>query len=83
MMRTGLDMQTIASDKCELDFSGTKYQCRLNSISSSGARVNCLGFLQETRRGDKAVLHLHAETNEIACRVTHITAAEIELRFGD
>ena len=76
-------MRTIASDDCGLDFSGTKYQCRLNSISSSGARVNCLGFLQETRQGDKAVLHLDAETNEIACRVTHITAAKIQLRFGD
>lgn len=83
MMRAGRDMQTVASDKCELDLSGTTYQCRLNSISSSGARVNCLGFLQETLQGDKAVLHLDAETNEIACRVTHITAAEIELRFGD
>jgi len=77
-------MRTIASGKCELDFSGTRYQCRLDSISSSGAQVNCLGFLRETRRGDKAVLHLPAETSEeIACRVTHISAAKIQLRFVD
>ena len=80
-MRTGFDMRTIAGDQCELDLNGTRHQCRLNGISSSGARVNCLGFLQETRRGDKTVLHLHAEKNEITCRVTDITAAKIQLRF--
>ena len=84
MMRTGLDRRTIASGECELDFSGTRYQCRLNSISSSGARVNCLGFLRETLRGDKAVLHLPTEASEeIASRVTHIAAAKIRLRFVD
>jgi hypothetical protein len=82
-MRTGLDMRTIARGKCELDLSGYKHQCRLDSISSSGALVNCLGFLQETFPGDKAVLHLNAETEEIACRVTHIAAAKIQLLFVD
>jgi hypothetical protein len=82
-MRTGLDMRTIATGKCELDLRGYKHQCRLDSLSSSGAQVNCLGFLQETFRGDKAVLHLDAETSEIACRVTHIAAAKIQLQFVD
>jgi hypothetical protein len=77
-------MRTIDSGKCELDFSGTRYQCRLDTISSSGARVNCLGFLRETLRGDRAVLHLPTGTSEeIACRVTHIEAAKIQLRFVD
>jgi hypothetical protein len=83
MMRTEFNMRTITSDQCELDLNGTRHQCRLNGISSSGARVNCLGFLQETRRGDKTVLHLHADTNEITCRVTDITGAKIQLRFVD
>ena len=82
MMRTGLNMRTISSGRCEVDLSGTTYQCRLDSISASGARVNCLGFLQETHLGDKAVLHLHAEMGEIACRVTEIAAAKIRLRFS-
>jgi primosomal replication protein N len=76
-------MRTIAGDQCELDLNGTRHQCRLNDISSSGARVNCLGFLQETRRGDTTVLHLHAETNGVTCRVTDITGAKIHLRFID
>ena len=83
MMRTEHDMRTIASGKCELDIGGTLHECRLDSISSSGARVNCLGFLKETRRGDKTVLHLQAEGSEIACRVTRIAAGKIELQFMD
>ena len=82
MMRPGLDMRTVAGGKCELEFSDTRYQCRLDSISSSGARVNCLGFLDETQRGDKAVLHLH-QTNALACRIKHIAGASIQLRFID
>ena len=83
MMRTGLDMRNISSSRCELDLSGSRYQCRLDSISSSGARVNCLGFLRETQRGDKGVLHLPVETGDKACRVTQIEAAKIQLRFVD
>jgi hypothetical protein len=83
MMRRELDMRTIASGRCELDLSGTKYECRLDGISSSTARLNCFGFLRETLPGDEAVLHLDAETSEIACRVTHIAAAKIQLRFVD
>lgn len=81
MRKTGLNMQTIASGKCELDLSGTTYQCRLDSVSAFGARLNCLGFLQETHQGDSGVLHLHAEPSAIDCRVTHIAAAKIRLRF--
>jgi len=82
-MRRGVDMGTVSSGRCELDLSGSRYQCRLDNISASGARVNCLGFLRETQRGDKGVLHLKAGTGDIACRVTQIAAAKIQLRFVD
>jgi PilZ domain-containing protein len=80
-MRTEHAMRTIASGKCELDIDGTLHECRLDSISSTGARLNCLGFLRETRKGDKTVLRLEAEANEIDCRVTRIAAGKIQLRF--
>ena len=83
MMRTGLDVHAIASGEIELDFSGSRHQCRLDSISPSGAAVNCLGFLRETRRGDRVVLHLGAGTGDIACKVTAIAAAKIRLQFVD
>ena len=81
-MRTELDMRTIPSGKCELDLRGTRHECRLDSISATGAQVNCLGFLQESHQGDKALLHLHFEPGELACRVTHIAGAKIRLRFA-
>lgn len=81
MMKRGLDKKNISSSRCELDLSGSRYHCRLDEISAAGARVNCLGFLRETQRGDKGVLHLQAEKGDIACRVAQIEAAKIQLRF--
>jgi hypothetical protein len=65
---------------CEVELSGSRYQCRLDSMSSAGARVICLGFLRETLRGDRALLHLPA-AGDIPCRVADIAAAKIKLRF--
>jgi len=80
-MKTGPNMRTITDSRCELDFSGTRYQCRLDDISSTGARLNCLGFLHEINRGDKVVLHLQTDTSNISCRIADIAAAKINLRF--
>lgn len=80
MMKLGFDMQTIPSGKCELDLRGTRHECRLDSISAAGVRVNCLGFLQESQRGDAALLHLHFAPGELACRITQIAGARIRLR---
>lgn len=76
-----LDIHSIDLGNCELDCSGSRHLCRIDRITSSGAAVNCLGFLRETRRGDKVVLHLGAEAGAIACRVTNIAAARIRLQF--
>lgn len=82
-MRKRLDIHSIDIGKCELDCTGSRHLCRIDRITSSGAAVNCLGFLRETRRGDRVVLHTGAATGAIACRVTAIAGAKIRLRFVD
>lgn len=71
------------SEECGIELSGFKHQCRLENISSSGAMVNCTGFLQETWPGDNCSLHLHHPEEEITCRVIHISASKIGLQFLD
>jgi len=69
--------------KTELDCSGSRHLCRVDRITSSGAALNCLGFLRDTRPGDRVVLHASAEAGDIACRVTAIAAGKIRLRFEE
>ncbi len=83
MTDTRHDKRIYSSEKCELDLAGSVHQCRINNISSAGALVNCLGFLREAWPGDKGVLHLHDQSGEHACHVSHIAAAKIGLRFDD
>lgn len=83
MMKNRLDLRSMHIGKCELDCSGYRHLCRIDSITSSGAAVNCLGFLRETRRGDRVVLHTGEEAGAIPCRVTAIRAGKIRLRFVD
>jgi len=68
--------------RCELELGGYRHQCRLDRLSASGAQLTCLGFLHETLRGDKAVLHLKAEPESITCLVGQIAASKIQLQFG-
>jgi hypothetical protein len=81
MINTRQETRTISSEKCEIKKGGSVYECRLEDISSSGAKVTCFGFLQETWPGDKCVLHLYDES-DIPCQVKHIAASNIGLRFA-
>jgi len=83
MMKKRLDLHSVEIGKTELDCDGYRHLCRIDRITSSGAAVNCLGFLRETRPGDRVVLHTGAETGAIPCRVTAIAAGKIRLRFVD
>ena len=76
-------LRTTSSQDCEFELSGSSYQCRLDNISSSGAEVKCLGFLQESWPGDKGVLHLHDHEGEVACHITRISSSKISLRFDN
>lgn len=76
-------LRTTSSQDCELELSGSSYQCRLDNISSSGAEVKCRGFLQESWPGDKGVLHLHDHDGEVACHITRISSSKISLRFDN
>jgi len=80
MMKTELKMQSLRGSSCELDLGSSRHQCRLDSISPAGARVICLGFLRETLRGDKGLLHLPADP-DMVCTVADIAEAKIKLRF--
>ena len=66
---------------CMVSLHGTRHACILENINSSGARVKCSGFLQETWPGDECLLHLRNGAGELKCRVTGITASTIELQF--
>ncbi len=81
MARRWVGKLKIPGSRCLLDSGSLRYQCRLDSITPSGAIVNCLGFLRETERGDKVLLHLQSDDGDIPCRVTQIAAAKIQLRF--
>lgn len=70
-----------SSDRCELELGGSSYLCRLDEISSSGAEINCTGFLQESWPGDKGVLHLQDHEGEVVCHITRIASSKISLRF--
>ena len=83
MMRKRLDLSSVEIGKTELDCSGSRHLCRIDSITSSGAAVNCLGFLRDTRPGDRVVLHAGAEAGDIACRVTAIAGGKIRLWFEE
>jgi hypothetical protein len=67
--------------KCEVELGGYRHECRLDSISRSGAEVNCTGFLRETGRGAACVLHLQDDARQKQCRVTDIAAGKLHLRF--
>jgi hypothetical protein len=67
--------------KCEVELNGYRHECRLDSISRSGAEVNCTGFLRETGRGAACVLHLQDDARQKQCRVTDIAAGKLHLRF--
>jgi hypothetical protein len=67
--------------KCEIELGGYRHECRLDSISRSGADVNCTGFLRETSRGDACVLHLQDDARQKQCRVMDIAAGKLHLRF--
>lgn len=83
MMTTRQKRRSTRSDECTIELSGYTHECRLENYSSSGALVNCGGFLQETWPGDKCALHLHNERRDIRCKVTHIAASKIGLQFTD
>jgi len=83
MMRKRLDLHSVEIGKSELDCSGSRHLCRIDSITSTGAAVNCLGFLRYTSPGDRVVLHTGAEAGDIACRVTAIAGGKIRLRFEE
>ncbi len=73
--------RTGSSETCTLDLGSSRYRCRLSNISSSGALVTCVGFLQELWPGDKGVLRLDDRSDELACRITRIASSRIGLRF--
>jgi hypothetical protein len=77
------DMRVNSSEKCELNLDGSRYQCRITNISSSGAMVNCIGFLREIWPGDRGVLLLPDQAANHGCHITHIAAAKIGLHFDD
>jgi len=83
MTKTQIDTKTLVGSSCTLDLGSSHHECRLDRLSTAGARVICLGFLRETLRGDRAVLHLQSESGDIACKVADIAAAKIKLRFVD
>ena len=70
-----------AQGKCEVELGGYRHECRLDSISRSGAEVNCTGFLRETSRGAAGVLHLQDDARLKQCRVIDIAAGKLQLRF--
>jgi hypothetical protein len=67
--------------KCEVELGGYRHECRLDSISRSGAEVNCTGFLRETSRGAACVLHLQDDARQKHCRVIDIAAGKLHLQF--
>ena len=73
------DMQTNSGENCELDLDGSIHQCRIDTISSSGASINCLGFLGESWPGDRCVVR--DQSGEHPCHIAQIAAANIRLRF--
>ena len=81
MINTRQETRTISSEKCEIKNGASVYECRLEDISSSGAKVTCFGFLQEIWPGDKCILHLY-DGNDIPCQVKHIAASNMGLRFA-
>ena len=81
MADTRTDSRTGSSEKCVIYLGGSRYQCRVGNISPSGARVTCLGFLQEVRPGDKGFLHLGDNQAGLPCRITRIASSTIGLRF--
>lgn len=81
MLDSREETRRISGEKCEIKKGGSVYECRLEDISFSGAKVTCLDFLQETWPGDKFELHLFNEIADIPCQVTHISASSIGLRF--
>ena len=83
MKRIRRNPRSVSSEKCEIDLSGSKHECRLKNISADGAMVSCVGFLRETWPGDECVLHLNDEGETKACKVTHIAASLIGLKFID
>lgn len=72
-----------SSEKCELVLHGSRHECLLKNISPAGALVTCTGFLRETWPDDEGVLHFNAENSDRACKVTHISAQLVGLRFID
>jgi len=70
-----------AQGKCEVELDGYRHECRLDSISRTGAEVNCMGFLRETSRGAVCVLHLQDDARQKHCRVIDIAAGKLQLRF--
>jgi PilZ domain-containing protein len=75
--------RTISSETCELELSGSRYQCRLDNVSSAGAMVKCIGFLQEAWPGDKGVLRQQDHSQDLTCHITRIGSSEIGLRFDN
>lgn len=82
MLKTELDTTKLVGSSCTLDLGSSRHACRLDRITPAGARVICLGFLRETLRGDRAMLHLPAGSGDIACTVADIAEAKITLRFA-
>ena len=72
-----------SSEKCELELHGSRYQCRLENISSTGAMVKCIGFLKEAWTGERGVLRKLDHSKELACHITRIDSSEIGLRFDN
>lgn len=69
------------SYSCNINLDGAKHVCRIENISISGARVNCLGFLHETWPGDRCTLLLDSDDEGIESQITHISASHIGLKF--
>jgi hypothetical protein len=81
MINTRQETRTISSEKCEIKKGASVYECWLEDISSSGAKVTCFGFLQEIWPRDKCILHLY-NGSDMLCHVKHIAASNIGLRFN-
>jgi len=81
MAKTLFFLGSSVQGKCEVELGGYRHECRLDSISRSGAEVNCTGFLRETGRGAACVLHLQDDARQKQCRVTDIAAGKLHLRF--
>jgi len=85
-----LRMQKVRSDDrqtfdtaCRLEINGTKYQCRMDNLSTAGASVEMSDDdYERIRVGETGTLTVTLLTNvEYPCKVVRIKLTHISLQF--